>query len=538
MPLLPLPVVLAMRPGLDLDGIARLVSAPVSPGAVRSTDRILVDTFDGRLRRRGLQLWREPARVAGSSGAVRLALHAEREASLSAVAVPARKDRILLSDLPPGPLQDRLGPLVDVRALLPLVRVRSRVEPLVVCNGDGKTVVRLAVETPAVASGRSAVPLARRLVVTPVRGYDRDFDQVVRRLTAKGRLTACPHPVAEEALRAAALPLRGVSADIDVELKGDMRAHPATLLIARRLAEVVEANMAGTLADLDPEFLHDLRVAVRRTRSVLKEMKGVLVEEPARRSRADLRWIQEITGPTRDLDVLLQDWPAMIAPVPAPMAADLRPLRELLESQRAAEFDSMRKQLRSRRFALAWEAWRSLIGEESDGGRRTGPNGGTPIGRMAGRRIDTVYRAMVEMGSAVTDESPPEALHDLRKRGKELRYLLELFGGMWPADRVKPLVSALKGLQDVLGHFQDDEIQVKELRSLGPALAATPGGTDSLIALGFVIDGLSISQRQARADFGVRFAAFAAPETRDVIAGTFAPVSRGGRKPARDRTRP
>ena len=62
------------------------------------------------------------------------------------------------------------------------------------------------------------------------------------------------------------------------------------------------------------------------------------------------------------------------------------------------------------------------------------------------------------MGRRIGDDSPAEALHDLRKKGKELRYLLEFFASLYAADVVKPMVSTLKGLQDVLGRFQDREV--------------------------------------------------------------------------------
>ena len=152
----------------------------------------------------------------------------------------------------------------------------------------------------------------------------------------------------------------------------------------------------------------------------------------------------------------------------------------------------------------------------------SGPSAGVPVGELSGRRIVSVYTAMVKLGSAIDDRSPPDALHDLRKRGKELRYLLELFGGLWPADAVKPLVSTLKGLQDVLGRFQDDAIQTTYLCELGPELAAAPGGTDSLIALGLVIDTLAANQHEARDAFAQRFAPFAASKTRKLVKATFA----------------
>ena len=55
---------------------------------------------------------------------------------------------------------------------------------------------------------------------------------------------------------------------------------------------------------------------------------------------------------------------------------------------------------------------------------------------------------MVRDGGRIDDGSPAEDLHELRKRGKELRYLLELFGSPFPKAVVKPLVSTLKDLQD------------------------------------------------------------------------------------------
>ena len=71
---------------------------------------------------------------------------------------------------------------------------------------------------------------------------------------------------------------------------------------------------------------------------------------------------------------------------------------------------------------------------------------------------------MVRDGSAIDDDSPAEDLHDLRKKGKELRYLLEFFAALFPADTVKPMVKTLKALQDTLGRFQDREVQAHVLR--------------------------------------------------------------------------
>jgi CHAD domain-containing protein len=508
MPDRPSTVVFAVGPEIDIPRLARWLPGLTPAGPPRSTDRTLYDTFDGRLHRRGLTLWR-----AGPSSGGSFELDGF-PGTLPVTGPSGVGGSLLAADLSDNVAGQRLRDALAERAAMPLVRVRGRHLPLKVCDGEGKTVVRLMLDEPEVVRrGHPPVVMERRLLVTPVLGYQRDLERVLTAL--RRRLTETDRPASDEAMAAAGLDPRGVSSDVAVRLRPSMRAERATALICRRLADVVEANLPGVLDDTDSEFLHDLRVAVRRTRSVVKEMSTVLSPDDLERARVDLRWIQEVTGPTRDLDVLLLSWPTMSEPVPASMQPDLAPLVTLLQSHRDEAFRAMRRHLRSRRYAMAWARWRQAV----DTGAFDGDAAATPVADLAGRRVATVYKRMVAMGSAISDDSPPEALHDMRKKGKELRYLFELFGSLWPAEEVKPLVSALKGLQDELGHFQDDEIQVAELRSLGPALAAAPGGTDSLIALGFVIEGLTSRQQQARAAFSRRFAAFAAPETRRVVRG-------------------
>jgi CHAD domain-containing protein len=128
---------------------------------------------------------------------------------------------------------------------------------------------------------------------------------------------------------------------------------------------------------------------------------------------------------------------------------------------------------------------------------------------------------MVRDGSEIGEDSPPEALHELRKRGKELRYLLEMFGGLFDPDVVKPMVKTLKRLQDVLGAFQDTAVQSELLRGLRDELAAEPGGPAALIALGAVLDALAAAQQDARDHFAGSFRTFAAAEQRALVRDTF-----------------
>ena len=121
-------------------------------------------------------------------------------------------------------------------------------------------------------------------------------------------------------------------------------------------------------------------------------------------------------------------------------------------------------------------------------------------------------------GGAITADSPPESLHDLRKRAKELRYLLEFFAPLHDPVAYRKVVGDLKSLQDCLGDFQDSQVQREEIHALADAMLAeraAPAAT--LLAMGEIAANLALSQAEARADFARRFARFAGPAGQERI---------------------
>ncbi len=150
------------------------------------------------------------------------------------------------------------------------------------------------------------------------------------------------------------------------------------------------------------------------------------------------------------------------------------------------------------------------------------PDAQLPIGELAGRRIRKAYRRVVRMGREIDTSSPPQDYHELRKKGKELRYLLELFGTqLYPGEVVDELVKTLKALQDVLGRHQDREVQIAVLRSLADEVATLPRGPRALMAMGALIDELQADEAAARTEFGERFVVLAAKRQRRAVARTF-----------------
>jgi CHAD domain-containing protein len=249
-------------------------------------------------------------------------------------------------------------------------------------------------------------------------------------------------------------------------------------------------------------------VAVRRTRSLQRQLAAELPGELAR-FRAEFRRLQQVTGGARDLDVYVLEFDAFRATA----GPDLDPLRALLEQQRRREHARMGRALRSARTRRLLADWKAFL---------AGLEGGRPIGDVAGERIGKVYRRMVKAGRAIDDSSPSDALHDLRKQGKELRYLLEFFAGLYPDTVVRPMVKTLKALQDTLGRFQDREVQADTLRAMREDVVGVDDGAAALMAMGLLVEHLGRDQAAARAEFAERFAAFAGKGQRALVRKTFA----------------
>jgi CHAD domain-containing protein len=487
----------------DQDDVLALLSErlQLDVGRARTADRLLLDSFDGRLREAGLRVERPAGRSRGSD----LTLHEPGAAPRRAAVERAR--RYLLEELPAGPLRERLAGVLEERALLPAVRVRSTLQPLAVLNEDAKTVVRLEIERPEAYTGpRERVALAPRVTVQPVLGYDAEYARAVRVLRDRLGFTPAEHPLYDEAVLAAGGRPEGISTKPKIDLARGTRTDEAAAGVLLRLLEIVETNVPGTQDDLDTEFLHDLRVSIRRARSVLRELKQVHDPRERTRLRDELKWAQNLTGPVRDLDVQLLEWEELVGLLPAARRPELEPLRELLAGRRARELAILRRGLRSARFRNVLSAWRELAeGPPAPAGDPERENAARPIEQVAAERIRKVYRRMVRDGDRIDDASPPEDLHDLRKRGKELRYLLELFGSPFPKDIVKPLISTLKDLQEVLGRFQDRAVQIELLHEVRDELADRPA---TLMALGSLLDALVADQDAARAEFAATFSHF------------------------------
>jgi CHAD domain-containing protein len=313
-----------------------------------------------------------------------------------------------------------------------------------------------------------------------------------------------------------------VKAKVDVPLAYDQRADAAATAVLRRLLDVIAENTDGAISGEDPEHLHQLRIAVRRSRTVQRQLNTVFPPAELPGFRAEFRWLQQATGPARDLDVYLEDLDTLRAMLPEAMRGDLDPLVPVLAHTRMVARADMTRALRSVRAANLFEDWDRLLETMVECSSDDRPDAERKIGVVAGKRIRKVYKRIVGMGRAIEPSSPAEDYHELRKKGKELRYLLELFGvKLFAEEAVMPLIKSLKALQDLLGRHQDREVQIAMLSSSVEEVSSLPGGGAACMAMGALVERLRVDEQAARDEFADRFAELAAEPQRALVRETF-----------------
>jgi CHAD domain-containing protein len=311
-------------------------------------------------------------------------------------------------------------------------------------------------------------------------------------------------------------------AKVEVAIGFEQRADAAAAAVLRSLLDVVAANLEGAIAGEDVEYLHQLRIAVRRSRTVQRQFKGAFPALELPGLRSDFRWLQRATGLARDLDVHVEEFDQLGELLPESLRGELEPLRVALTGRRLSAREDLARTLRSERLGELCADWERLLESLVELPVEDRPAAQRSIGSLTGERVSAVYSRIMRMGEAIGEDSPAERFHELRKRGKELRYLLELFGmRLFDHDVVEPLVRALKGLQDLLGRHQDREVQVTLVRALADEVAALPGGPPACMAMGVLVDRLAADERAARREFGERFRVLATEEWRAQVAETF-----------------
>lgn len=475
--------------------------------------RTFYDTFDARLYRQGLLL--EHVRCPHGHELIRTPLSGQEEPLQLACRLPPRT----LDEIPSPLWRQQLAPVLEMRALLPMISLQSHRRRLRKLDDAGKTqlLIDIDINNEERRGGkRRPLALGTRLRVQPVRGYGKALTPVLVYL-ATLRLPQADELIALTALQAAGIQPDAYSSKYQLPLAADMRSDDAAKRILAYLLRQARLNEDGVVRDLDTEFLHDFRVALRRSRSLLEHCKGVFQPPRLAALQREIGWLAERTGPCRDLDVYLLDFPAYCRLLPEHLQAGLEPIHQRILHHRQAAHRQLLRALQSSRYQRLQQRWQAFV-EQPHPQRTQLKHAAAPIQSLAAKRLRREFKNIIKDGRDIHKHSPPEALHGLRKTCKKARYLLEFFQDLLPKETLNPLIRALKGLQDVLGRYQDLAVQEQALQGFYLELhRGSDDDTDTHQAITILVKALHGQSAQSRLAFDAAFAEFDSPQNRACI---------------------
>ncbi len=354
-----------------------------------------------------------------------------------------------LNDLEKGPVARSLKGVSELRAFIPVSRIKIRRDRVLVLDDEGKTRARL--HWFSLFRKKKSLQLG---ITQPLRGYETAHTDLRNLLIGVG---------AESCTRVADMYRRLGSKTKNYSIKPDIALVPedsikiSATTIIRTYLGVARQNEAGIIADYDTEFVHDYRVSFRKVRSLLSLFKGVYGSEQTEELKQEFAELMKQTNPLRDLDVYLLSRDDYFKLIPETSHNGLKMMFDIISAKREDEHKKVCKMIKRKLYHQSMRRWRGLFAGADN--MTTGSDASMNSKYYVSRLISRRYRKVCKIARTIDETTADEVVHELRIHCKKLRYLMEFSLPLFSKKEVKALIKSLKVLQDNLGKFNDYSVQ-------------------------------------------------------------------------------
>jgi inorganic triphosphatase YgiF len=460
-----MPIELELKCRINPRDIARLHAHPLFRQGMRSAPRklysVYYDTPELDLWRAGVSLrlrraGKDWTQTVNCGGGVVSALH-QRQEFESRIKTPFPDFTVLAQQ--------------DVAAHFAAVSLRTRLKPVFVAEITRTSTllrpkkgvaIQASVDVGTIKSGDATEPLCE-VELEWKAGPAWKVNEAALQLIQSVPMVVDPHSKAQRgmALHQGASP-EPCKAQAPV-LTADLTTNHAFVVLAQSCLTHYLMNQDGMLQGRDPEYLHQMRVALRRLRSVLAAFGSLLPEAALEQPVAEIHWLAQTLGKARNWDVFADETLPLVArhndqhTCMARVEARARTLRRAANAAARRVVTSTRGQ--SMLLALgSWlsaQTWLNLMTDEQRDAVTA------PVPGFAREVLARAQRRVRKRGRHFSRLTAQE-LHRLRIAVKKLRYAAEFFSPLYDASRAGAYAVALARLQDVLGAWNDAEA-VKQL---------------------------------------------------------------------------
>ena len=406
-------------------GSSGLVVAPESTLEITDT---YYDTDDWRFYRAGYAL-----RVRNTDGEIEATMKSltPAEGSLRRrreISEPLSDDKLATLREAEGPVGGRSRTLVSGRELRPLFTLetrRQRFALLLEGFDSGQEHVRsgeISLDASEIPLGEEPARLTRVEVETGM-APSPDLPGLVDEMQSVLELSPASASKYETDLYASGLNPQGDSEFGPTRIDPSMSLGEVAFAVLRAQFAEMRDHEPGTRLGEDPEELHDMRVPTRRMRAAMKVFEGALPER-ASWLREELRWVAQALGKVRDLDVQIERFEAWRGEADEEVSGFLDRILAITRKQRTEARKNMLETLDSARYERLMSSFAEML--------RLGPaaelelaQADEPVTATAPALLSRRYRKWRRAAKRLDESSSSETFHDVRKKGKRLRYTLE-----------------------------------------------------------------------------------------------------------------
>jgi CHAD domain-containing protein len=412
-----------------------------------------------------------------------------------------------------GVVRKKVNPIIGIRALMCRATFRLTQQTFKILNEDGKTIAMIDFEQSKIKDRTKYKILPSYIEIRDLRGYADQVPGILKKIS-EANILVCKEDLLKRGLKGIGKNPADYSSKLNIKLTNNMSAVEATKQIYLHLLSIIESNELGILKDIDIEFLHDFRVAIRRTRSALGQLKGILNDNKVLKAQKDFSYLGKSTNRLRDLDVYLLREKQYKLMLPLELRNYLEPFFRELNEQRKAKHQSLVKLLKTKKYQRIITDWKNFVNSLNVRDEQKV----TSAKVMAQTVIAKRNKKVLKFGQQILLTGSDDLLHQLRIEGKKLRYLLEFFSSLFEQEKMYYLIEKLKLLQDNLGEHNDLAIQQERL--FDAAIEITPKNRtakNSVLALGILIGKLNEKQQMNKKQFAKLFSMYADTEVQKVF---------------------
>ncbi len=266
---------------------------------------------------------------------------------------------------------------------------------------------------------------------------------------------------------------------LDIQLKKKMSIDCAIEIIFSKLIGAVLINRSLILSNsYDTEYLHHMRVALRKARTLLTCYLTTLTDGGKGGLTESLSVLARRTNSLRDLDVLLLSKNHYLTMVGKGNINAVNNLFQILEKKRNMGLCKVHQLLRSDEYLSSIELCEHFINSRKDKSKNFEINNLIYFSMESNMKAFKAVECLITAG-----KKSDKYYHKLRIRCKRLRYLIECFSSLYDRVVVEKFRSKLVALQDSLGRINDLTVQQVILQDMDSELLGKDEVIENLILL-------------------------------------------------------